>query len=311
MVAVEVGMVKKLITVMALSFLVGALIPLSSVAAPEQATSAVTKAVEPVAAGLEKPVAVQGFTDPTTGMEFVLVKGGCFQMGDTSGDGEGDEKPVHEVCVSDFAIGKYEVTNAQYRQFQPAFSSGDYQGIDLNGDNQPVVNVNYRDEAVAYAKWLSNNSGRNYRLPTEAEWEYAARAGTTARNYWGGDLGNPCAYANVQDMTTKRAAPPFASKYHSCNDGYKVSAPVGSFKPNAYGLYDMMGNVWEWVSDRYGSYSSGKQLNPQGPAAGWARVIRGGSWFNSPRHILASKRTYVDPGYRLYHLGFRLVSPTQ
>lgn len=284
---------------------------LTTAASPAAAAPAARKpaGVTSDKAATALPTPPAGFTDPTTGMEFVIVKGGCFKMGDNSRFSESDEKPVHEVCVSDFAIGKYEVTNAQFRRFMPAHSSGNYRGLDLNGDNQPVVNVSYQDEVLGFINWLRQESHTKYRLPTEAEWEYAARAGTTGRNYWGNTLGNPCAHANVHDMTSKRTFRNIPLDNITCNDGYTVSAPVGSFKANAFGLYDMMGNVWEWTSDWYGPYGKEKQQDPLGPKTGWARVTRGGSWYDSTRHVRAAKRSYIEPGFRVYNLGFRLVAP--
>jgi len=301
----------RLLIAIAVSLLTVSLVPLPAGAAPDKTKRTGAEPAQPTGEKLEKPPEVLGFTDPTTGMEFVLIKGGCYRMGDVSGHGDSDEKPVHEVCVSDFAIGKYEVTNAQYRKYAPGYSSGNYQGNDLNGDNQPVVNVSYKDEVAAYIRWLNEKSDKRYRLPTEAEWEYAARAGTTTRNYWGSGLGNPCAFANVFDMTSKRTFRSATVDNQKCNDDFRVSSPVGSFKPNAFGLYDMMGNVWEWVSDWYEKYGNGKQQDPQGPASGWARVTRGGSWYDATRHVRASKRSYIEPGFRLYNLGFRLAAPAR
>lgn len=254
-----------------------------------------------------------GGSDPVTGMEFVAVPGGCFQMGDTFGDGIAkEEKPVHEVCVDGFSMGKYEVTNAQYRRFKPGYSSGDYKGNSLNGDNQPVVNVSWND-AVEYAGWLSRQSGKTYRLPTEAEWEYAARGGTSTRNYWGNGKDDACSYANVHDLTSKRAFSDFTWEHHNCDDGYAVTAPVGSFRPNAFGLYDMMGNAWEWTGDWFDSsyYGNSPRNNPQGPSSGSNRVNRGGSWNNKPAFVRASIRNHNTPVYRYNILGFRLVSPVQ
>ncbi len=126
------------------------------------------------------------YTEKFTGMEFVFVKGGCYEMGDSYGDGDVNERPVHEVCVKDFYISKYEVTNAQFLKFKPEHSSGKHDGISLDDENQPVVNVSWYD-AFNFAKWLSNKSGQNFCLPTEAEWEYAARAGTKTSRFWGND----------------------------------------------------------------------------------------------------------------------------
>ena len=253
-----------------------------------------------------------GGSDPTTGMEFVEVPEGCFRMGDLTGDGSSDEKPVHEVCVSGFSMGKYEVTNAQYRQFKPGHNSGDFKGNSLNGDSQPVVNVSW-DDAVAFAEWLSRKSGTHYRLPTEAEWEYAARGGTSARNYWGDGKSDACGYANVHDRTSKQAFSDYTWEHHDCSDGYSVSAPIGSFRPNGFGLYDMMGNVWEWCSDWYGDeyFDDSPRSNPQGPSLRTHRVIRGGSWDREPAGVRASFRHLHPPDNRGGSLGFRLVSPVQ
>jgi len=129
--------------------------------------------------------------EPNTGMEFVFIKGGCFEMGDSVGDGDANERPVHTVCVSDYSIAKFEVTNEQFRKFRPQHNSGTYEGLSLNGDKQPVVNVSWYD-AVAFAKWLSEKTGKIYRLPTEAEWEYAARAGTKTSRFWGNNPDEAC-----------------------------------------------------------------------------------------------------------------------
>ena len=240
------------------------------------------------------------------GMTFVPIKGGCFQMGDSVGDGDPNERPVHEVCLSSFSIGRYEVTNAQYRQFKPKHNSGSAQGNTLNDDKQPVVNVSW-DDAVAYAKWLSQQTGQTYRLPTEAEWEYAARAGSNQSRFWGNSLDDACKYANVGDQTAKKLWPTWTA--FPCNDGYAVSAPVGSFAPNGYGLYDMLGNVWEWCEDVYNSeaYSKLPKDNPVYQGMGEYRVIRGGGWSNGPMGVRSSNRVRLFPDFSHHSLGFRLV----
>ncbi|TAN43688.1 MAG: hypothetical protein EPN22_09695 [Nitrospirae bacterium] len=251
------------------------------------------------------------YKDPTTGMEFVSVKGGCYQMGDTFGDGDSDEKPVHEVCVDDFYMGKYEVTNAQYRQFKPSHDSKSYEGVSLNGDSQPVVEVSWND-AKEYAEWLSSRTGQRYRLPTEAEWEYAARGGSSSRNYWGSSKDEACRYANVADRTAKRKWSSWTT--HECEDGYEGTAPVGRFQPNSFGLYDMMGNVWEWTSDWYGKdyYSSSPRNNPTGPSSGEYRVLRGGSWIGIPQIVRAALRSWGTPTLRIDNGGgFHLVAPAR
>ncbi len=246
------------------------------------------------------------YTDPTTGMEFVSLKGGCFQMGDSAGGGDPNERPVHEVCVSGFDMGKYEVTNAQYKKFKPQHKSESSEGLTQDKDDQPVVNVTW-DEAVAYAKWLSKESGQTYRLPTEAEWEYAARAGTTTIRYWGNNPDDTCKYANVADLAAKKKRPTWITFF--CDDGYVVSAPVGSFKPNQFGLYDMLGNVWEWCKDVYNAeaYSKLPKDNPDFEGMGEYRVMRGGGWSNGPLGIRSSHRVGLSPDFGHHALGFRLV----
>ena len=127
---------------------------------------------------------------------------------------------------------------------------GNLQEISLDEENQPVVNVSWED-AVAFAEWLSQKSGQTYRLPTEAEWEYAARSGSNQSRFWGNNPNEACTYANVADLTAKKHREKWTA--FSCDDGYAVSAPVGSFKPSGNGLYDMLGNVWEWCEDVYNS----------------------------------------------------------
>lgn len=247
------------------------------------------------------------FREPVTGMEFVKLPSGCFRMGDTYGDGQGDEKPQHEVCLDSFYLGRYEVTNAQYRQFRPEHSSGEYEGNSLNRDNQPVTNVSWYD-AVAFAGWLSRKSGIQYRLPSEAEWEYAARGGTTGRNYWGDSAAAACRSANGADLTAAAQWPDWTTT--ECNDGFKVSAPVGSFMPNAYGLYDMMGNAWEWTNDWYDSeyYFESPKYNPGGPSSGSLKIPRGGGWGNASECVRVSDRNGFAPDFRILFLGFRLAA---
>lgn len=284
------------------------------------------------------------FRDSTTGMEFVLVKGGCFRMGDITGDGEGDEKPVHEVCVDDFAMGKYEVTVGQFRAFVDATgyrsdaerNSGGKNGCYAyeadkdpvwenrgwgnwkqpnkyldNEDRHPVSCVSWED-TQAFVSWLNARSSVIYRLPTEAEWEYAARGGTTARNYWGDGKDDACRFANVADQAYREGATTQIIK-HNCRDGYQYVAPVGQYLPNDYGLYDMMGNLWEWCSDWYAKdyYGSSPRNNPHGPAMGADHVIRGGGWSRGPANIRASVRYNVSLFFRSAGVGFRLVVPVK
>ena len=278
--------------------------------------------------------------EEATGMEFVYVPGGCFQMGQTEMEkaqlikdvGEknytiwyADELPRHQVCVKGFWMGKYEVTNAQYRRFKADHDSQYYEGKSLNGDEQPVVMVSWND-AQAFVKQLNasvETHGRaslQFRLPTEAEWEYAARGGTETIRSWGDDPKHTqaCQYANVGDSVFAAAFPNLAEQLkkdyrwfaHSCDDGYAVTAPVGSFRPNDFGLYDMLGNVWEWCLDAYASYSD---TPTDGSAYGSLgdekanRLLRGGSWLNVPNLVRSASRNWVEPENQNYNVGFRLV----
>ncbi len=258
-----------------------------------------------VAAHAEPP-----YVDPSTGMEFIFIKGGCFQMGDSVGDGDPNERPVHDICVSDFYLGQYEVTNSQFKKFRPQHNSGESQKISLDEQNQPVVNVSWED-AVAFAQWLSQKSGQTYRFPTEAEWEYAARAGSNQSRFWGNNPNEACMYANVADLKAKEQREKWT--VFSCNDGYAVSAPVGSFKPNGYGLYDMLGNVWEWCEDVYNSeaYNKLPKDNPLYGGSGEYQVMRGGGWSNGPLGIRSSHRVGLSPDFGHHSLGFRLVKKVE
>lgn len=262
---------------------------------------------QPLVAGEKPPVAATDYTVPRVGMEFVAVPGGCFSMGDTHGDGQGDEKPLHEVCVNGFLAGKYEVTNGQYRQFRPEHNSGSYEGNDLNGDNQPVTGVSWYD-ATAYAQWLSKISGKVFRLPTETEWEYIARGSTNGRNYWGDSPDIACKSANGADLTAKSQWSDWTTT--ECSDSFKVSAPVGRFQPNSYGIYDIMGNVWEWTNDWYDAeyYVDSPKSNPQGPSSGKLKIPRGGGWMNASECVRVADRNGFAPDFNILFLGFRLVS---
>lgn len=220
-------------------------------------------------------------------IEMAYVKGGCFQMGDTFGNGGKDEKPVHEVCVSDFNIGKYEVTQAQWVSIMGKNPST------FTGDRRPVEQVSW-DEIQEFIGKLSAVSGYAYRLPTEAEWEYAARSGGK-REKWAG-------------VSDESRLADFAWYYA---DSDKKTHAVGLKKPNGLGIYDMSGNVWEWVQDRYGDvyYEESPRDNPQGPTSGSTRVLRGGGWFCSAGDDRAAIRSGSSPSSRYSYLGFRLVLP--
>lgn len=226
-----------------------------------------------------------------SGFEMVSVSGGTFIMGCKHGrdsECEKDEKPAHEVTLSLFNIGMYEVTQADWLEIMgsnPSF----YKGC----DDCPVENVSWNDIQDFLLVANANFPGKNYRLPTEAEWEFSARGGNQSKGYKysGGDILKNVAWFDSNSD----------SKTH----------PVGRKKSNELGIFDMSGNVWEWCGDWYCQYSSRSQLNPTGPPWGWFRVPRGGSWDAAPRYTRTAHRGYYVPGSDGHNLGFRLASSTQ
>ena len=223
----------------------------------------------------------------STTEDFVHVKGGCFQMGDTFGDGQADEQPVHEVCVDDFQIGRYEVAQSEWEELM-----GNNPSRFKKDGRYPVENVSW-DKVREFIRRLNNKTGRFHRLPTEAEWEYACRSGGREEAYCGGQ--NPDEHA-----------------WHNKNSGGQPR-PVGLKQPNGLGIYDMSGNVWEWCQDAYGEsyYKASIRNSPRGLSSGPYRVIRGGSWSFPARDTRAANRDRRDPSYGFDALGFRLVLPAQ
>jgi formylglycine-generating enzyme required for sulfatase activity len=277
---------------------------------PERSASG--PAEEPASRG-EKPIRTsKTWKEPVTGLVFAWVPGGCFLMGSpvSEKDRSGDEGPVHEVCIDGFWISQTVVTNAQFKQFQKDHDSRDYAGHSLNGDAQPAVYVSWVD-ANNFSQWLSGQNGGqyNFRLPTEAEWEYACRAGSEASRYWGEDATRACIYENVADYTAARQLG--INPVHECDDGYATTAPVGSFRPNPLSLYDMLGNVLQWCADVYGvdSYVRHDRNNPQNTdeSMGQSRVIRGGCWHGSVGSIRCAIRGSGLPDSMSDDLGFRIV----
>lgn len=235
--------------------------------------------------------------DGTQGPEMVVIPAGEFFMGSSNDDesGEDDEKPQHRVTIAQpFALGQYAVTFAEYDVFATATERELPYDQGWGRGRRPVINVVW-DDAQAYAAWLSEQTGKRYRLPSEAEWEYAARAGTTTRYWWGDDVGDN--HANCDGC---------GSQWDS-----RQTAPVGSFEPNAFGLHDMLGNVWEWVEDCWHDRYAGAPVDGAawGDADGGVcerRVVRGGSWTNFPRYLRSVNRYRSAPGYRSDFIGFRL-----
>ena len=226
------------------------------------------------------------------GIEFVWVPQGEFRMGSTSRHAHSDEKPVSRVRISrGFWLGKYEVTQAPWQ----AVMGNNPSRFKNCGGNCPVERVSW-DDVQEFIRNLDRRSGgRRYRLPTEAEWEYAARAGTEADTY-AGDITRPLG----NDPVLNRIA------WYDENSGYRTH-PVGRKAPNAWGLHDMLGNVWEWVGDWKGDYPGGTVTDPSGPRSGSHRVHRGGSWNYIARVCRSAYRIRFPPGFRLHDLGFRLL----
>jgi formylglycine-generating enzyme required for sulfatase activity len=250
-----------------------------------------------------------------------------------------DEHPQHTVSITKpFYLGTYEVTKGQFAQFVDATDykteaeqdgtggwgysedgTGDDKGQPFKqdprftwrdcgfrqSDQDPVVNVSWND-AVEFCVWLSRYEGKNYRLPTEAEWEYACRAGTTRRFNHSDEPEELVRAGNVWDSTAS-AKWPWRTATHG-EDGYVFTAPVGQFQANEFGLYDMHGNVWEWCADWYGkdSYANSPRNDPAGPTIGSDRVRRGGSWYDDAWNHRAAYRGRYPPWIRSHYLGFRV-----
>ncbi len=243
-------------------------------------------------------------------MEFVPIPAGCFQMGspDTEDERFANEGPVVNVCLKAFELGKFEVTQAQWRRVMRLVNPGP---SNFKGDeSRPVEQVSW-NEAQSFVRRMSFFGGHHYRLPSEAEWEYAARAGTTTARYWGERVEDGCPYENMADLSLKKQYPNFslvvANLIVKCDGGHSETAPVGSFKPNPWGLYDMLGNVSEWVEDCYvNNYSAAKDGSAVTALDCASHVVRGGSWNYIPRYTRAANRYGNAPNFRGSNVGFRL-----
>ncbi len=260
----------------------------------------------------------QVFRDCADCPEMVVVPDGTFLMGSPQSE-QGrskNEGPQHKVSIPrPLVIGQTEVTRAQFATFliETTYSSNkgnscswDKPGFEQT-DQHPAVCVS-RDDAKAYADWLTKKTGKNYRLPSETEWEYAARAGTDTARYWG-EAFDPigCDYANIADATIAKKWG--ASSYTECDDGNAYTTPVKSKQPNKFGLYDMIGNVSEWTEDCWNESYSGAPENGEAWSKGncGQRVLRGGSWFSHPANARAAFRYSYQSFARAYYVGFRLV----
>lgn len=237
--------------------------------------------------------------------ELTLIPAGTFNMGDVLGNGYDYERPVHKVRVAAFLMGRYEVTVGEWKSCVAA-GACPLAGAQDPDPRHPVSLVSW-DEAQAYVAWLARRSGRPYRLPSEAEWEYAARAGSETQYTWGNTETTICQHANIFDLSGHRNHPDW-SWYAGCDDGYAELAPVGSYPPNTWGLYDMIGNVWEWVADCWhGNYEGAPDDGRAWMEEGCPKhVNRGGGWGNHARTARISTRDGDMHTARSDGLGFRV-----
>lgn len=221
--------------------------------------------------------------------EMISVEGGTFSMGNTEMDGEQNERPPHEVTLNSFKIAKTETTVTQWKIFCKQSGRNMPEAPSWGWiDTHPIVNVSYED-ATNYCNWLSERMNANYRLPTEAEWEYAARGGNLSKGtrFSGGTNADIVAWFDTNSN--------------------KQTQIVASKKPNELGIYDMSGNVWEWCMDWYGKYESTAQKNPKGPISGDERIMRGGGFYGSNTLCNITTRFSSDSSYINTGDGFRVV----
>jgi formylglycine-generating enzyme len=296
----------------------------------------------PATPALSPAHAAQGlggvFRDCPDCPEMVVIPGGRFTMGVASGEEQreglsasfqGRSEPRRSVDVKSFAAGKFEVTRGQYRVFAEATgrtSDGCFvwrgAGFEKDpardwrnpgyeqDDSHPAVCVSWHD-ANAYARWLGEKTGRPYRLLSEAEWEYAARAGTGGARFWGDDPKAACEYANGADLSLRNRVPGTSEwPIANCDDGHAQTAPVGSYRANAFGLHDMLGNVWEWTQDCWNADYSGAPADERAWLHGECalRAVRGGSWEDAPVGVRAAYRVGSPTVIRVYIRGFRVAA---
>ncbi len=221
--------------------------------------------------------------------EMVTIPAGQFRMRDIQGGGDSDEQPVHTVSVKSFAMSRHEVMFEEYDYFAEQMGREKPSDNGWGRGNRPVINVSW-DDATAYAEWLSQQTGQKYRLPTEVEWEYAARAGTQTDYWWGNEIGKNRANCD------------------GCGSQWdnQQTAPVCSFRANPFGLCDTAGNVWEWTCSVYEEKYKGEELKCAGQNDSRPRVFRGGALFNQARWLRASYRDGFTRELRFFNVGFRL-----
>ena len=271
------------------------------------------------------------------GPQMVVISAGTFQMGSPQSEvgRTSNEGPQHLVAVvRPFALSRCEIIVGQFRQFVDetgyltdaergegcytlnAAGNDTDQRKDHNwrdpglaqGEDHPVVCVSWND-ANTYAEWLTARTGQTYRLPSEAEWEYAARGGSQQSRFWGDDLKQACEYVNGGDLAVKQRFKDWRWRTSDCNDGVVFTAQTGRYRRNAFGLSDMLGNVWEWTADCWhpdyaGAPNDGSSWEVGGDCA--LRVVRGGGWSNTPVGLRSAYRSRDDAGGAFSYLGFRL-----
>jgi formylglycine-generating enzyme required for sulfatase activity len=293
-------------------------------AAKRKLESAAKVEVPPVAREEYPPGKV--FRDCGDCPEMVVIPGGSFEMGSPSTEAgrQDHEGPVRTVRVGRFGLGKMEVMRGQFRRFVRATGRGvkgcyfwdgkawkedagrswEAPGYEQT-DEHPVVCVSWED-AQAYVSWLSGTSGKDYRLPSESEWEYSARAGTRSVRHWGDGEGEACRYSNAADAAAKRKNSGWTT--FACDDGYAETAPVGSFQGNGFGLKDMLGNVNEWTQDCYEASYGGAPTDGSAVTGSTCarRAVRGGSWSYFPANVRSAIRSGIKPSNRNYNVGFRV-----
>ena len=308
--------------------LTGLIVAISCVMGWNAHATAQDKVVKPASVAQKKIKVEKTFRDCRGCPKMVVIPAGSFLMGSpvTEIGRREDGDPVHQVNIGTFALGKTEITRGQFADFVKAtgyltgnkcwtIEDGKYEerignwgriGY-MQDNNHPVVCINWND-ARAYTEWLSLKTGKKYRLPTEAEWEYAARGKTITARYWGESPNGACTYANTADQTAKELIKTSTSwQVHNCKDGFAYTAPVGSFKANAFGLNDMLGNVWEWVEDSYHENYQGAPVDGSAwKNVGKNHVLRGGSWYDAPRYVRAAGRDKAAATRRYDNFGFRV-----
>ena len=246
-----------------------------------------------------EPIVITTTPDAFDSPATVELPGGKFYMGDQNGIGDSDERPVQQIQISAFAISKYEITFKEFDQFTDATGRVRVDDNDWGRNKLPVINVSW-DDAQAYTQWLTQKSGKTWRLPTEAEWEYAARADGLSNYQSGNQPESVCSVGNIADEKAFEAG--IVQQITRCNDGAVHTNIVGSYRASAFGLYDMHGNTWEWLADCYHIYGST-------PSAGSCekRVIRGGSFLTPATSARLSNREAIKPTEQLIQVGFRVV----